>query len=96
MIRRVGLIVVVVHALINVAHGIAHAELDVKLRRLANRLCRGCHCYRAHSGFGLALDAAVTVRLAPADGFHGGCTCLWDLLALRCDFAGSRLSFAGW
>ena len=31
MIRRVGLMVVVVHALINVAHGIAHAELGVEL-----------------------------------------------------------------
>jgi hypothetical protein len=31
MIRRVGLAVVVVHALITVAHGIAHAELGVAL-----------------------------------------------------------------
>ena len=31
MIRRVGLMAVVVHALINVAHGIADAELGVEL-----------------------------------------------------------------
>jgi hypothetical protein len=31
MIRRVGLAIVVVHALITVAHGIAHAALGIKL-----------------------------------------------------------------
>jgi hypothetical protein len=82
-LRRLGVLVVILHAIVTIPHSIAHTNLHIAMDTWQSIYIFVVILIRSDSRRGVYLDTAA-IWICTPDDFYDRLICFWRLLSLPC------------